>query len=105
MHSLYSILFDENEMESSIPSHFNENEHISARVCMYVHGCTCVCNHVHISVHVWYMCLCVHVCGGVRTCAHCWCGQWLARVPFPRCGALLPVVVGPPALGPSCSAL
>lgn len=32
MYSLYSILFDENEMESSIPSYFNKNEHISESV-------------------------------------------------------------------------
>ena len=29
MYSLYSILFDEKEMESSIPSYFNKNKHIS----------------------------------------------------------------------------
>ena len=34
MYSLYSILFDEYEMESSIPSYFNENEHISESVCL-----------------------------------------------------------------------
>ena len=34
MYSLYSILFDENEMESSIPSYFNKNEHISESVCL-----------------------------------------------------------------------
>ena len=34
MYSLYSILFDENEMESSIPSYFNRNEHISESVCL-----------------------------------------------------------------------
>lgn len=34
MYSLYSILFDEYEMESSIPSYFNENEHIFESVCL-----------------------------------------------------------------------
>lgn len=74
------------------------------RMSANLHGCACTCMGARVcvtmcmSVRVWYMCLCVHVCGGVRTCAHCWCGQSLARVPFPRCGALLPVVGGPEQL-------
>ena len=77
----------------------HENESISARVCMYV------CDLVHMFVCVWYMCLCVHACGGVRVCAHCVGAVSVGSGAVARCGALLPMLVGPLALAPSCSAL
>lgn len=78
---------------------------MSAWVCiMYVGACACVTMGV-------CLCMCgeyVLACACVWRCAHV-CAVWVRSVvgsgASPRCGALLPVLVGPLALAPSCSAL